>query len=320
MKLIYVRCRYERIQPLGLIYLINLNSKPKEYILFYVFNTIANITLRLISIILILFTSSSFGQTLTSTITSVNGGFTLTCLKSSLTLTVTANTTNSYQSQWYASQSTSFAGNSVVISNPDTYTIVTKDLVSNDSVVNTLTIYQDTLKPQVKRDTVYFHCGSVPGSQYDYTTSITVNFLMPCPTCTYSWVNHIGGILTPTNVATVLVEYLGSYTCNVTNTVNGCSSIFIMDVLCNVGINEYENSTNAICFYPNPVIDKLNYSKVIDFSIDRIVITNNLGQNAVEVNHPELREELDLSVLPPGIYFISLEFNSHKRTYKFIKQ
>lgn len=276
--------------------------------------------MRLLLYIFILIATSISGQTLTSSITSVAGGYTLTCSKPSLTLTVSASTTNSYQSTWHTSQSTSFIGNTVIISNPDTYTVITKDLTSNDSISNIIVIYQDTLKPKVIRDTVFFHCGSVPGSQYDYTTSISVNFLIPCPTCTYNWVNHIGGILTPTNVATVLVEYLGSYTCNVTNTVNGCSSIFIMDVLCNVGLNEPKYSTNLISFFPNPVIDKLNYSRVIDLPIDRVEITNILGQNAIEVNYPDLKEELNLSSLTPGIYILNILSNKQKLTYKIIKQ
>lgn len=270
--------------------------------------------------ILVLFSTSIFGQSITSTITSVNGGYTLTCLNTSLNLTVSASTTNSYQSTWHTSQSTSFSGNNVTISNPDTYTVITKDLISNDSVSNILVIYQDTLKPKVKRDTIYFHCGSVPGAQFDYTTTIAVNFLMPCPTCTYNWVNHNGGFLTPTNVANGIIIFLGSYSCNVTNTVNGCSTTFVMDVLCNVGLNESSNSKSFINIFPNPVNDKLNIIKAINSPIESINVTNVLGQNAIEVKHPVIQDELDLSALPTGVYFLNIKFSEQIKTFKIIKR
>jgi hypothetical protein len=75
-----------------------------------------------------------------------------------------------------------------------------------------------------------------------------------------------------------------------------------------------------ISFFPNPVIDKLNYSRVIDLPIDRVEITNILGQNAIEVNYPDLKEELNLSSLTPGIYILNILSNKQKLTYKIIKQ
>jgi hypothetical protein len=180
-------------------------------------------------------------------------------------------------------------------------------------------IYQDTVKPKVKRDTIYFHCGSTPGSQYSYTANIAVNFITSCPTCTYNWINHNGGFVTPTNVPTGIITYLGSYTCIVTNSVNGCSSKFIMDVICNVGLNEYNSSIEFLDIFPNPMTNTLKIISKINTPIERINIFNSLGQNAIEIKPPDLQDDIDLSSLPSGIYFISIKVSSQIKTFKIIK-
>jgi hypothetical protein len=63
------------------------------------------------------------------------------------------------------------------------------------------------------------------------------------------------------------------------------------------------NPLNAISFFPNPVVDKLVVLNAE--SIDRIVITNMLGQELKTVKTPGSRVEISTTDLGKGLYFIN---------------
>lgn len=85
-----------------------------------------------------------------------------------------------------------------------------------------------------------------------------------------------------------------------------------------VGLNEFENS-NSVFPSPNPFNDQLIInSQIHDLILDRLVITNSLGQKVFEVYHQKVNEPIRLD-LPKGIYILNLEHDHQLRSYKVIK-
>ncbi len=85
---------------------------------------------------------------------------------------------------------------------------------------------------------------------------------------------------------------------------------------CSIGINE-NNALKNINFYPNPVLSFLNISsEQNNFQKSNIEITNYLGQTVLKT---PFKNQLDVSSLSPGYYFIKI--NSDEKNYysKFVK-
>jgi hypothetical protein len=88
-----------------------------------------------------------------------------------------------------------------------------------------------------------------------------------------------------------------------------------------VGIktNHFEN--DLIKVYPNPFKDKLN----VEFSTNEIKdikfkIINNLVQEVYSSNNPTQKQEIDLSFLASGIYYLKIQSASEQKVVKIIKE
>jgi hypothetical protein len=97
------------------------------------------------------------------------------------------------------------------------------------------------------------------------------------------------------------VEYLGSY---------GTPFHY-------VGIKQLSISDKEIKIYPNPTTNKL-FIEAID--LNKIVITNCLGQTVLVLNDPSSKQEIDLSSFTSGVYFLTVEVDSRKKVFKIIKE
>ena len=80
-----------------------------------------------------------------------------------------------------------------------------------------------------------------------------------------------------------------------------------------VSVDENVEISNDIQLYPNPVKDILDLISLTSSSMDRISIYNLNGLKVLESNYTE---QINVSELQPGIYFI----RCGNKTYKFIKQ
>jgi hypothetical protein len=84
------------------------------------------------------------------------------------------------------------------------------------------------------------------------------------------------------------------------------------------GIFETVYSNNNVKVYPNPTDNKL----IVAFCGQRqsISLTNPIGQILLKKEEPKTEEELDLSQIPKGIYFLNVWIDGTKKTYKVIKE
>jgi hypothetical protein len=92
----------------------------------------------------------------------------------------------------------------------------------------------------------------------------------------------------------------------------GCTDVAVVTVSVGncIGVDEYTSDDGKILVYPNPFKDKITL--VLNGGRQRISILNALGTTVSESIIEKERIEMDLSHLPPGIYFIRMEGVSKK--------
>jgi hypothetical protein len=81
---------------------------------------------------------------------------------------------------------------------------------------------------------------------------------------------------------------------------------------------EEQYLNKQIIFYPNPVIDKLYFENSYEVDINRITIINGFGETLKTLTKRD--RYFDLSFLPAGLYFITINTNSTNYFFKIIKQ
>jgi len=93
-------------------------------------------------------------------------------------------------------------------------------------------------------------------------------------------------------------------------------------VSCNNILTGIKNNQNQSGFkyYPNPV----NHSLILEFgdqqNIKSINIFNALGQVVYFLSSSKIKEEIETSHLPSGIYFMNIKSDKGQMTYKIIKE
>jgi len=275
-----------------------------------------NFQRRFIFILILGYQLHGFSQ-LNFTLTSLTGGYTLNCIKTSLTLSITANTNNSLQCTWNSLLNGTLTGNPIIINNPDSYTVTVQDLVTIETKTQALSISQDTIAPSASGGT-----GTIICSPNWEMTAITLEpaFLSSSVNCTFTWqATNSLGFLTAQNESSVVVAMAGTYTCVITNTVNGCSTSVLFYVSCYVGVNEISMSENEIVISPNPFKDKINI-EVKGTTHYKIQIIDDIGRLIYEKTYFNSKQEVALSIFPVGIYFLKAEAEGINKVFKIIKE
>ncbi len=86
-------------------------------------------------------------------------------------------------------------------------------------------------------------------------------------------------------------------------------------------VKENEIGDDEISFFPNPVSNKLNLTlKQTKFKSYKIVIINYLGEIVHQLNDPISTQNIDVSFLTTGIYYLKVYDDRKQKTYKMIKE
>ncbi|KMQ65158.1 hypothetical protein ACM46_13335 [Chryseobacterium angstadtii] len=96
---------------------------------------------------------------------------------------------------------------------------------------------------------------------------------------------------------------------------------FDLNVTNNLGVNDLIKDNSSFEIYPNPVNDYLKIKNLQRQSIKKISIYSTSGQ----IVHPEALkmdglESINVSALPKGVYFITIETSERQYKNTFIKQ
>lgn len=143
---------------------------------------------------------------------------------------------------------------------------------------------------------------------------------------TYSWTGGvIGGILTSPLSSTIAASpsAINTYTAEMLDSLH-CVSLPAMatiDVENCTDILESSLASKDLSVYPNPVKDKLQLnSNSFELKVQKLTIRNSLGQVVYIQDELKNKQEIDLSFLQAGMYFLKLQNNSEQRSFKIIKE
>lgn len=76
----------------------------------------------------------------------------------------------------------------------------------------------------------------------------------------------------------------------------------------------------AIVIYPNPAENVLNISNLSTYSLDSFSLYTMNGSLIEEIKNTGSFQNIDVSNLQSGVYFITIELNNKKLNYKFVKK
>jgi hypothetical protein len=127
------------------------------------------------------------------------------------------------------------------------------------------------------------------------------------------YANPFGG--TPLPLNTPLVNGTTYYA---SQTINGCESQDRLPVIVQVTLSNNEFDEIKIVYNPNPVIDILTIKASTE--LKNAKICNLLGQTIFQQRFNSNEIELNMSDLPTGTYFVIVESDDRKETFKVIKK
>ena len=95
---------------------------------------------------------------------------------------------------------------------------------------------------------------------------------------------------------------------------------FQEDFCVDVSIYELENQNSQISIYPNPIANFLNVQ--LDFNTESKILSirNTMGQIVQKFTITQGENSLDISHLPSGVYFATLDGTENHTTIKFLKE
>jgi hypothetical protein len=105
---------------------------------------------------------------------------------------------------------------------------------------------------------------------------------------------------------------------------SGCTDTLIQNIRIpdmgptSVGVKEYNSDKFSLNIYPNPAHDKIVVSSAIE--VEKMILVNALGQTVLIINTPQLKQEIDVSPLPTGIYFMKTENKQGRAVFKVVKE
>ena len=115
--------------------------------------------------------------------------------------------------------------------------------------------------------------------------------------------------------------YFDGYTTFGTTTLTNSGSnndVFIAKLSVITGIVEESNSAHAIQIYPNPASNVLTVRSAL--KNNSVKITNTLGQLVYKTELFDEEIKLNISELPPGVYFLERTADNSLSAKKFIKE
>ncbi len=108
---------------------------------------------------------------------------------------------------------------------------------------------------------------------------------------------------------------------------NGCMDSLYQHVVVRkksmtyVSLNEQKINLLSFSIYPNPTKDKINIKiNVGNTQLKSLNILNTLGQVVFKLNEVKNEEEINLSFLPSGVYYLKVDSNAGGSVGKIIKE
>ncbi len=192
--------------------------------------------------------------------------------------------------------------------------VIVKDIDNGCISTATLNITDNRIYPFVSAAPV--STISCPGG----TVSLNPSVSGSSSDLLYTWIDGTGTITSGASASSLVVNSPGYYQVIVTNTLNGCMTQTVISVYACVGLESYSPET-SLKIFPNPVQNRLNLEfeqSVVHPS--ELAIINSLGQVVLAQGQVNSKEEIDISFLSRGIYYLSIKGETTRKVFKIIKE
>ena len=150
-----------------------------------------------------------------ATISATSSNSVITCLNTSVTLSVNVAPSASYSYTW----STSNNNSSISTSTSGTYSVLIFNSTSGCTTTAQYIVSSNTIAPNISASNAVIPCGSNTVNVVSTSTDVV----------TYNWTTSNGSIIT-NSLATAVVGSAGNYTVTATNVANGCTNTAIANV------------------------------------------------------------------------------------------
>lgn len=121
--------------------------------------------------------------------------------------------------------------------------------------------------------------------------------------------------INPLPMSTIVLDNTTYYA---TQTIGGCASTTSLAVLIDTFLSSEDFNLNAFKYYPNPVGDILHLE--YNENLSRVIIYNVIGKQVYIKSLENNIEEINMSKLENGIYFMKVYSGSFSKTVKLIKK
>jgi hypothetical protein len=179
---------------------------------------------------------------------------------------------------------------------------------STCTVVNIISCNASLSYTNLSNDSV--RCKEIRVNASNVTLPITLNI---------SWASNPSGNTIQQNDSVRIYSDVcpGTYTVKLTDA-NGCKDSIVFTINEPVGINETENQ-NLFMMYPNPAngIVELNFT---DQSNKTITVTDVQGKAYMQFTSNQINQQIDISMLSQGLYFVRVDDENGTSIKKLIKQ
>lgn len=176
-----------------------------------------------------------------------------------------------------------------------------------------VSIYQDVYMPRLNVPSPFdVKCPSPTVTIYPTITGSPQN-------CNYNWVYPISANVIGINSPSLITDSPGIYTITLTNLINYCKAETQVEVQICVSNKEILNNNSLFHIYPNPVIDKLFLIETLEINLTvDIEIYNDLGQLVLTLKKFDVSNNLDVSYLKQGLYFLNIVGSQKNQAKKFV--
>jgi hypothetical protein len=107
--------------------------------------------------------------------------------------------------------------------------------------------------------------------------------------------------------------------CNVVKASTGDS--LNINVVSYTGINENQKAFNVFHFYPNPTKNKILIdAEGLDLENSKVNIYNSIGQCVFSITDLKSKQEINVTSLPTGLFYLQFQKGSYQKTSKLFKE
>ena len=233
----------------------------------------------------------------------------ITCSTPTILMTTVSNPTNVSYAWVEPGVGFGCTSSTCIAAQTGTYSVTVKDAVNGCQKTATLNIVDNRQYP------IFSSIGQYTVACPNGTVSLEPTLTTGTTNISFQWKIPPGAVTSPTNNLSLITNAPGEYTLISTNSMNGCATSTLVNVLACVGLNENFQKLKIIG-YPNPAstVFNLEMEQGIDFIVQ---VADVYSRNLFSLSN---EKQINFAQLKPGLYFVTVQSSKGTKIFKVIKQ